>query len=85
MSNVMEQTNELRTVSVEKDTWIVELPAELCRREGFAEGTMASFTFKDGAIQASYISPPAKKLRDISQKLLVQDRKLYAELKRIGD
>ena len=29
-----------------KDTWILELPAELCSREGFAEGTLASLTTK---------------------------------------
>ena len=72
-------------MSVEKDTWIVELPAELCRREGFAEGTRASLTFKDGAIQASFIRPPAKELRDISARLLKKNRRLYEELKRIGD
>jgi hypothetical protein len=42
--------SEIKTVSVEKDTWILELPAELCSREGFAVGTLASLTVKDGAI-----------------------------------
>jgi hypothetical protein len=85
MIETAERANELKTVSVEKDTWILELPAELCQREGYEEGTMASLTFKDGAIQASFIRPPSKKLRDISQKLLKKNRKLYEELKRIGD
>ena len=85
MVEIAERTNELKTVSVEKDTWIVELPAELCRREGFDEGTMASFTFKDGAIQASYIRLPAKKLRDVAKSIMVEDRALYEELKRLGD
>lgn len=56
----LEQTNELKTVRVEKDTWILELPAEVCSREGFAEGTLASLTIKDGAIQASFIRPSEK-------------------------
>ena len=46
MLETLEQTNELKTVRVEKDTWILELPAELCSREGFAEGTLASLTTK---------------------------------------
>ena len=60
MLETLEQTNELKTVRVEKDTWILELPAELCLREGFAEGTLASLTIKDGAIQGSFIRPTEK-------------------------
>lgn len=51
---------ELKTVSVKKDTWILELPDELCLREGFVKGTLASLTFKDGAIQGSFIRPTEK-------------------------
>jgi hypothetical protein len=63
----------------------LELPVELCQREGFAEGALASLTFKDGAIQAQFIRPPGKELRDISAKLLKKNRRLYEELKRLGD
>jgi len=44
-------------LSVEKDTWILDLPAEICSREGFAEGTLASLTIKDGAINGTFIHP----------------------------
>ena len=54
------KTGELKTVSVEKDTWILELPAEICQKEGFAEGTLVSLTFKDSGIQTSYIHPSEK-------------------------
>ncbi|HEY0461668.1 MAG TPA: hypothetical protein VGC97_21195 [Pyrinomonadaceae bacterium] len=60
MSEILEKTDELKTVSVEKDTWILELPAEVCKREGFAEGMLVSLTIKDGGIQASYIHPTEK-------------------------
>jgi hypothetical protein len=46
MSEAAENANELKTVSLEKDTWALALPAELCRREGFAKGTAACLTFK---------------------------------------
>jgi hypothetical protein len=49
------KTNELRTVAVEKNTWILELPEELCAKEGFAPGTLASLTIKDGAILGTFI------------------------------
>lgn len=44
-------------VNNEKDTWILKLPAEVCRREGFADGTMISLTFKNGAVKTSIIRP----------------------------
>ncbi|MGI8467536.1 MAG: hypothetical protein ACR2N3_03710 [Pyrinomonadaceae bacterium] len=57
MTETLEVTNELKTVGVRKDTWILELPVEICRKEGFAEGTLVSLTIKNGGIQASYIHP----------------------------
>ena len=57
MSNILERMDELKTVSVEKDTWVLEVPAEICRREGFAEGTLVSLTFKNSGIQTWYIHP----------------------------
>jgi hypothetical protein len=57
MSATLEQTNKLKTISVEKDTWVMELPEELCSREGFANGTLASLTVKNGAIRGTFIHP----------------------------
>jgi len=85
MSEILEKTDELKTISVEKDTWILELPAEVCKREGFAEGTLVSLTIKNSGIQASFVKPPAKKLQEISKRLLKKNHKLYEELRRIGD
>lgn len=52
-----EKTDELKTVKLEKDTWVLEVPAEVCAREGFAEGTLVSLTFKNSGIQTSFIRP----------------------------
>ena len=60
MIKTSERTSELKTISVEKDTWILELPEELCSREGLANGTLASLTVKDGAIQGTFIRPTEK-------------------------
>ena len=56
-------TDSLRTVSVEKNTWVLELPDEICTSEGFATGTLASLTFKNGAIRGTFISPTAQAKR----------------------
>ena len=57
MIGTLEKNEQLKTVKQEKDTWILELPAEVCRREGFAEGTLVSLTFNNGGIQTSFIRP----------------------------
>lgn len=57
MSEILKESSQIKTISVEKDTWVLELPAEICSREGFAEGTLASLTVKDGAIKGTFIHP----------------------------
>ena len=73
------------TANVEKDTWILKLPDEVCKREGIAEGTMISLTYRNGGIQTSVIRPPAKELQETAEKILEEDRELFEELKRLGD
>ena len=68
MIETLEKTGELKTVKLEKDTWILEVPAEVCRREGFAEGTLISLTIKNSGIQTSYIHPSEKAANSSSLK-----------------
>ncbi len=77
----LEKTRE----RVSSDTWIMRLPDEICDREGLADGTLISMTVKDGGIHANFVAPPSEKLREISKKLLIKDRKLHERLKTIGD
>lgn len=60
MIETLEKKDQLKTVSLEKDTWILEVPAEVCQKEGFAEGTLVSLTFKDSGIETSFIHPSEK-------------------------
>ncbi len=84
MIETLEKTNELKTIRQEKDTWVLEVPAEICQREGFAEGTLVSLTFKDGAIQSSYIRPsPATE--SFLDRVVEEEKEYFEEMKRIGD
>jgi len=60
MIDTLKQTDELKTVKFEKDTWILEVTAEVCRKEGFAKGTLVSLTFKNSGIETLYIHPTEK-------------------------
>ena len=84
MLETLEKTDELKTVKIEKDTWILEVPAEVCEREGFAEGTMVSLTFKNGAIQSSYIRPSAE-TENFLDRVVEEEKEYFEEIKRLGD
>ena len=73
------ETNELKTVSVEKDTWILELPKETCQQEGFAVGTMVSLTFKNGAVQTSVIAPTPE-AEDFVNRVVAEEAEYLAEM-----
>lgn len=74
-----------KTANAEQDTWILKLPDEVCRREGIAEGTMISLTYRNGGIQTSVVRPPSRELQEIADQILEEDRELFEELRRIGD
>ncbi len=84
MLEVIEDKHNLKTVKVEKDTWILELPVEICSREGFAEGTLASLTFKDGAIQGSFIHP-TEKAKQSAERFINQYSDFMKEMEGIDD
>lgn len=68
----------------EKDTWILELPVEVCNREGFAEGTMISLTIKNGGILTSIIKPSADIEKSVRE-FVDEHREFFEEMKRVGD
>ena len=84
MIKTSEKTNELKTVSVEKDTWILEVPPEVCRKEGFADGTLISLTLKNDSISGVYLKPK-KEIDDFVDQVIEDEREYFEEVKRIGD
>ena len=84
MYEIAENAKELRTVSLEKDTWVLALPEATCQREGFAVGTMVSLTFKGGTVQTSLIEPSAEVEGWVKQ-VVDEEAGYFAEMKRRGD
>ena len=84
LNKIENKTDELKTISVEKDTWILELPAEICRKEGFAEGTLVSLTFRNNSIQSSYIRPWAE-TESFLDRVAAEEKEYFEEMKRLGD
>lgn len=68
----------------EKNTWILELPAEVCQREGFADGTMISLSVKNAEIQTVFIRPSVE-IDDFINRVVEEEKEFFEEMKRIGD
>lgn len=77
-----EQKQELPCV--EKDTWILKLPAETCRREGFAEGTMVSLTVKDAGVQTEIIHRSAKS-KESAKRFIEKYGDFMKDIERVGN
>lgn len=84
MIKTLENANELKTVSIQKDTWILEVPAEVCQSEGFSEGTMISLTLKNDSISGVYLKP-SKEIDDFVNRVVAEESEYFEEIKRIGD
>ena len=84
MIKTLEKTSELKTVSVEKDTWILEVPPEVCRKEGFADGTLVSLTLKNDSISGVYLKP-TKEIDDFVNQVIEDEREYFEEMNRLGD
>ncbi len=79
-----EKSNELKTLAVQKDTWILEVPPEVCKKEGFAIGTLISLTLKNDSISGVYLKP-SKEIEDFVSKVVDEEREYFEEIKRLGD
>jgi len=84
MNKTLEKNDQLKTISAAKDTWILEVPPEVCQNEGFAEGTMISLTLKNDSISGVYLKP-SKEIDDFVSKVVKEESEYFEEMKRIGD
>lgn len=78
------ETGEIQTVEPKWDSWAVEIPPEIIKAQGLAEGSLVVLTYRDGRIE-SEITSLSPKLKEISNRLLEKNREVYEELKRLGD
>lgn len=62
MVSSVETIEKAKSIMAKKDTWVFEVPEDVCDREGLGKGTLVSLTIKDGAITSTFIprSPEAK-------------------------
>lgn len=78
------EVGETRSTTPKWDSWTVEIPQEVIRAQGLAEGTVVVLTYADGRIEST-ITTQALQSKEISKRILVGRRGAYEELKRLGD
>jgi len=79
------ETEETQTVKPKWDSWVIEIPKEIIEAQGLADDSIVVLTVKDEKVKAEILPPLSEKLKSISEKILKKRRKVYEELKRIGD
>ena len=83
MSDVLEKNEGIKVVG---KSWVIHLPEDFTAENDLAKGTTVLLTFKENEkVEAEILPPLSDKLNSISDKLLKKRRKVYDELKRIGD
>ncbi|HEX8263894.1 MAG TPA: hypothetical protein VF596_00615 [Pyrinomonadaceae bacterium] len=79
------ETEENKTIQPKWDSWVVEIPKEIIEAQGLADDSSVVLTVKDGKIEAEVLTPLSDELKTIAEKILKKRRKVFEELKRIGD
>jgi antitoxin component of MazEF toxin-antitoxin module len=81
----MNKTIEKPTIAVVGNSWVIELPNDFVNENSLESGTKVLLTFKDEKVNAEILPPLSDKLASIASKLLKKRRKVFEELKNIGD
>ena len=83
MSNVLEKNEEIKVVG---KSWVIQLPEDFTAENNLARGTQVLLTLKENEkVEAEILPPLSEKLKAISEKILKKRKKVFEELKRIGD
>lgn len=79
---------ETRKYSLEEDkiaSWLVDIPENIIETLDLPEGSQIALTVKNGEVSGDLLLPLSEELEKIAMGILHKRRKLYGELKRIGD
>lgn len=66
-------------------SWLAEIPSNVVKELGLAEGSRIALTIKNGEVSGDVLPPMSPELKVVSQRILEKRRKVYEELKRLGD
>lgn len=65
--------------------WVIEVPAEIARELGVAEGSFAVLSAKEGRLEVEILPPPSQELVESVRLTSEQFKEAFDEMKRLGD
>ena len=81
----MSETLDKAEIKVEGKSWVIRLPENFTEENGLEKGTQVLLTFKEENVEAEILPPLEEKLAEVTDKILNKRRKVFEELKNIGD
>jgi hypothetical protein len=65
--------------------WVVEIPPEIARALGVAEGSLAVLHPQDGSLEIEILPPPSPEIKESVRRISEKYKETFEELKRLGD
>jgi hypothetical protein len=65
--------------------WVIEIPSEMARAMGVAEGSLAVLHTVDGTFEVEVLPPPSPELERSVDRIHEKYKDAFAEMKRLGD
>lgn len=66
-------------------SWIIEMPFDIAKQEGYAEGSKVILTFENGKITPQILPPADEKVKKEVNRIVEKYGEAFEELKRLGD
>ncbi len=66
-------------------SWAVDIPPDVARSMGIAEGSIAVLHPENGNIEVEILPPPSAELKESVRRICEEYRETFEELKRLGD
>lgn len=81
----MNETTQNPAIKVVGKSWVIDLPNDFTGENNLENGTKVLLTFKGEKVNAEILPPLSEKLAGIADKILKKRKKVFEELKRLGD
>lgn len=65
--------------------WVIEMPPEMARAVGVAEGSLVVLHVHEGSIETEILPPLSLEMKDVAQYVIRKNKELFEELKKLGD
>jgi hypothetical protein len=66
-------------------SWIIEMPSDIAKQEGYAEGSKVILTFQNGNIKPEILPPTTDEIKKEVNRIIGKHNQTFQELKRLGD